>query len=147
MVHVRDHRVLRAQLLKVAFGRLRHGVWNVRELLSSGGMPSAHAALVSALASAIGFTDSFDAPYAMIAAGLAIIVLCDAATLRREAGEHAKILNILVGKLNDRLDEDERIVVAKLKERLGHKHREVLAGTLLGMFVAFAICGIWDFWK
>lgn len=136
-----------AQILKCVIAWLRHRTWNLRELRSAGGMPSSHSALVAALASAIGFTDGFDAPYAMIAAGLGLIVLCDAATVRREAGEHARILNIIVSKLNDRLDADERIAVAKLKERIGHKRREVLAGTVLGIFVAFAVCAVWDFWK
>ena len=37
----------------------------------------------------------------MIAVGLGLIVLCDAATLRREAGRHAELLNHMVEKLND----------------------------------------------
>jgi len=136
-----------AQVLKFVIGGLRNRTWNLRELASAGGMPSSHSALVAALACAVGFTDGFDEPYAMIAVGFGLLVICDAATLRREAGEHAKILNIIVGKLNDRLDDNERIAVAKLTERLGHKRREVLAGALLGIFVALVICGIWDFWK
>ena len=59
----------------------------------------------------------------------------------------AKLLNIVIGKLNDRLDADERIEVAKLKERLGHRRREVLAGTIFGILVALVVCGVWDFWK
>jgi len=136
-----------AQIIKLLIAWLRHRTWNLRELLSAGGMPSSHSAMVAALASAIGFTDGFGAPYAMIAVGLGIIVLCDAATVRREAGEHARLLNIIIGKLNDRLSADERIEVAKLKERLGHKRCEVVVGTLFGIFNAFLICGIWDFWK
>jgi len=138
---------LGAQLLKFVFAWWRDGKWNFHELCASGGMPSSHSALVAALACAVGFTDGFDEPYAMIAVGFGLLVLCDAATLRREAGEHAKILNIVIGKLNDRLDDRERIEVAKLKERLGHKRREVFAGTLFGILMAFVVCGIWDFWK
>ena len=138
---------LGAQLMKFILAWIRNGRCNIRELKASGGMPSSHSALVAALASAVGFTNGFDEPYAMIAVGFGIIVLCDAATLRREAGEHAKILNIIIGKLNDKLDDDERIEVARLKERLGHKRREVIAGTLFGIIVAFMICAVWDFWK
>ena len=138
---------LGAQVLKLIIAWWRHRTWNFRELYASGGMPSSHSAFVAALACAIGFTDGFDAPYAMIAVGFGLLVVCDAATVRRQAGEHAKLLNIVIGKLNDRLDADERIEVAKLKERLGHKRREVLAGTIFGIFVAFVVCAIWDFWK
>jgi acid phosphatase family membrane protein YuiD len=116
-------------------------------LKTSGGMPSAHSALVSALAMAVGLTEGFDAPYAMIAVGFGLLVLCDAATLRREAGRHAKLLNQLVEKVNHQLDAKERIEVTRLKESIGHKRREVIAGVLVGISIAYAICGVWDFWK
>lgn len=136
-----------AQVLKFIIAWMFERKCDIHELFSAGGMPSSHSALVSALASAIGFTDGFDAPYAMIAVGFGLVVLCDAVTLRREAGEHAKILNIMVDKLNDRLDDDERIVVSRLKERLGHRRREALAGVVFGILVAIAVCAVWDFWK
>ena len=110
-------------------------------------MPSSHSALVSALATAVGLTEGFDAPDAMIAVGFGLLVLCDAATLRRAAGEHAKLLNRIVEKLNDGLDEADRLEAERLRERLGHSRREVLAGMLFGIAVAFFVCAVWDFWK
>ena len=136
-----------AQVLKFLFARVRTGRWRVRELVSSGGMPSSHAALVSALATAVGLTDGFDAPEAMIAVGFGIIVLLDAATLRRESGEHARLLNRLIAQINARLQPGERLDVRRLKERIGHKRREVAAGVVLGMAVACLVCHVWDFWK
>lgn len=135
-----------AQALKFAVSSVRERRLCWRELVSAGGMPSVHSALVSALAFAIGFTEGFDAPYAMIAVGLGLIVLVDAVTLRREAGEHARLLNRLVRHLNNINDED-RLEVAKLEERLGHSCREMLAGVAFGAVVAFVVCAIWDFWK
>lgn len=122
----------------------RKFAWGV--LLSSGGMPSGHSALVSSLAFAIGFTEGFDAPYAMIAVGLGLIVLVDAVTLRREAGEHAHLLNRIVRHINN-ISAEERLEVAKLEEKLGHSCREMLSGVAFGAFVAFVVCAIWDFWK
>ena len=135
-----------AQLVKfaVATVRARKPCWH--ELLAAGGMPSVHSALVSALAFAVGFTEGFDAPYAMIAVGLGLIVLVDAVTLRREAGEHARMINRLVRHLND-ISEEERLEAERLEERLGHSVREMLAGVVYGGLVAFVICAIWDFWK
>lgn len=135
-----------AQVLKFAIAslRARRLVW--RDLVSAGGMPSVHSALVSALAFAIGFTEGFDAPYAMIAVGLGLIVLVDAVTLRREAGEHARLLNRIVKHLND-INEEDRLEAAKLEERLGHSRREMLCGVLFGALVAFFVCAVWDFWK
>lgn len=135
-----------AQVLKFAYFWLRTGRPDTRELRASGGMPSVHSALVSALAFAVGLTEGFDAPYAMIAVGLGLIVLVDAATLRREAGEHAKLINRIVSHLNSASEED-RIEARRLEERLGHRRREVVAGVLWGCFVAFAVCAVWDFWK
>ena len=135
-----------AQLLKFAVSSLRARKPCWHELLAAGGMPSGHSALVSALAFAVGFTDGFDAPYAMIAVGLGLIVLVDAVTLRREAGEHARLLNRLVKHLNNINDED-RLEAARLEEGLGHSMREMLAGVVFGGLVAFVVCAIWDFWK
>jgi acid phosphatase family membrane protein YuiD len=136
-----------AQLIKFTTCLIRTKKANFSYFATAGGMPSAHASLVSALASAVGFTEGFDAPYAMIAVGLGLIVLCDAATLRREAGRHAELLNHIVEKLNDHFDEAERIEARRLKERLGHKRREVFVGVVFGMLVAYVVCAIWDFWK
>lgn len=137
---------LSAQALKFLFSWWNTGRPDARQLRAAGGMPSVHSALVSALAFAVGLTEGFDAPYAMIAVGLGLIVLVDAATLRREAGEHAKMINRIVSHLNGASEED-RIEARRLEERLGHRRREVVAGVVWGCFVAFAICAVWDFWK
>ena len=135
-----------AQFLKFLISSLRAKKALGGELLSAGGVPSGHSALVSALAFAVGFTEGFDAPYAMIAVGLGLIVLVDAVTLRREAGENARLLNRIVAHLNSVNDED-RLEAAKLQERLGHSCREMLAGVVFGAVVAYVVCAIWDFWK
>lgn len=135
-----------AQTLKFLYSWWKTGFPDLRQFHAAGGMPSVHSALVSALAFAVGLTEGFDAPYAMIAVGLGLIVLVDAATLRREAGEHAKLINRIVSHLNSASEED-RIEARRLEERLGHRRREVLAGVLWGIFVALSVCGIWDFWK
>lgn len=132
-----------AQLIKLATVAWRHQRLDWSLLWSAGGMPSAHAALVTALAVSIGLTEGFDSHEAMIAVGFGTIVLADAATLRRAAGEHAKLLNRLV----ERLDWDGTLRERPLRERLGHSRREVLAGVLFGMAVAFVTCRFWDFWK
>ena len=136
-----------AQFLKMLVVWWGTGKLNFRRALrSSGGMPSTHSALVSALSLAICMTDGFDAPYSMVAVGLSAIVLIDAATLRRAAGEHAKLLNRIVAHLNT-INEEDRLEAQRLEERLGHSRREVIAGVLWGCFVAFVVCACWDFWK
>ena len=136
-----------AQVIKTIVVWWETGSLDVKRVLkSSGGMPSTHSALVSALSLAICMTDGFDAPYSMVAVGLSAIVLIDAATLRREAGEHAKLLNRIVAHLNT-INEEDRLEAKRLEERLGHSRREVVAGVRWGCFFAFVICACWDFWK
>lgn len=132
-----------AQLIKLASGWIRHRSIDRNFLTTSGGMPSAHSALVTALAIAVGLTDGFDSPEAMIAVGLGTITMADAVSIRRAAGEHAELLNRIV----DRLNEKERFEAKHLVERLGHKRREVIAGIFFGALVAVCVCGFWDFWK
>ena len=132
-----------AQLAKLVRVWLRTGRIDLSELSASGGMPSAHSSLVAALAAAVGLTDGFDSPEAMIALGFATITIADAVSIRRAAGEQAEILNRIV----ERLRETAPFEAKRLEESLGHKRREALAGALFGILVAIGVCGVWDFWK
>ena len=134
-----------AQLIKLATHWLRTKKLDFHYLRTTGGMPSAHSALVSALSTAVGLTDGFDSSVAMIAVGFGLIVLCDAATLRRHAGDHARLLNKIVAKL--RVSDELKIEAAHQQEMLGHTGREVLAGVAFGIATAFFVCRVWDFWK
>jgi acid phosphatase family membrane protein YuiD len=133
-----------AQLIKLAHLWMKTGHVDFRRLSGSGGIPSAHSALVTALSVAVGLTDGFDSPEAMIAVGFATITIADAVSIRRAAGEHAALLNRIVAKLNE---EGAGIVARELDEQLGHRRREALAGVLFGIAVAIGVCGVWDFWK
>lgn len=132
-----------AQCIKLATGLVRNRSFDRRFLLAPGGMPSAHSALVTALAVAVGLTDGFDSPEAMIAVGLGTITMADAVSIRRAAGEHAKILNRVV----ERLAAEGGFEAPRLEERLGHRRSEVVGGIAFGIAVALVVCGIWDFWK
>ena len=135
-----------AQMFKFVRGWMLTGRPCWREFFTTGGMPSGHSALVSALAFAVGFTDGFDAPYAMIAVGLGLIVLVDAVTLRREAGEHARLIKRLAEQASS-LDETTRRDIDCLQERLGHSSGEMVSGVVFGGLISFVVCYIWDFWK
>ena len=132
-----------AQLIKFVVAATFKRRRDISQFWSAGGMPSAHSALVTALAVSVGLTEGFDAHEAMIAVGFATIVLTDAVTLRRAVGEHAAALNRIVDRLND----SERFELKRLRERLGHSLREVLAGVAFGASVAYTVCRFWDFWK
>jgi len=134
-----------AQFAKFLGAWIKTGRPAFSHLRGSGGMPSAHTALVTALSVAVGLTNGFDSPEAMIAVGFATITIADAVSLRRASGEHAALLNRIAARLNE--SPATAVEATTLDENLGHRHREVLVGVLFGMAVAIAVCGVWDFWK
>lgn len=132
-----------AQLAKFVRLWVRTGRIDFSHLSSAGGMPSAHAALVTALSAAVGLTNGFDSTEAMIAVGFATITIADAVSIRRAAGEQAALLNRMAAKLGELVPFEAE----KLEESLGHKRREAFAGVVFGIVVAVFVCGVWDFWK
>lgn len=121
-------------------------------LIGAGGMPSCHTATVCGLTVATARVAGADSPIFAIAFILAVIVIYDATGVRYEAGEHAKMLNILVEELDldreklkekvkekDYEHEDEAIPGKPFKEFLGHTPLEVLGGALVGIMTAMII--------
>ena len=120
-----------AQLLKVFFVWLSDRVLDWSLLFVSGGMPSSHTAAVVALTISIGRIHAWDSAVFAIALVNAVIVMYDAAGVRRSAGDQARILNILITQFPD-LQELQR---EQLREILGHTPFEVLAGAALGLIM------------
>ena len=121
-----------AQILKGLIEYLRSRKWNMTMFFSTGGMPSSHSALVVAMATSIGHTEGLHSPLFAVACIFAIIVMYDAAGVRRAAGKHAEMINDLVESLERiRITPDKR-----LKELLGHSPIEVVAGAIWGIISA-----------
>ena len=74
-----------------------------------------------------------------IAFVLAAVVMYDATSVRRQAGEHAKAINKVVDKVDKMEEDDEELNIRQLKEVLGHTPLEVLAGALLGIIISMII--------
>lgn len=108
-------------------------------LVSTGGMPSSHSATVAALAFSIGYTEGFGTPLAVLAMAFAVITMFDAATVRRAAGEHAKVLNAIMRDLKELKFKP----ATRFKELLGHTRKEVLWGMVTGIIWATILCSIW----
>ncbi len=128
-----------AQTIKMSVDLARTGRPDLSYFVSTGGMPSAHSALVSALATSIGLTEGFDAPVTIVAVALAGITMFDAAGVRNAAGHQARILN----KMLDELFRGHRLSEGRLKELLGHTRLEVFVGMLLGILTAMLIVSLW----
>lgn len=128
-----------AQVIKMSTGYAKTGQFDFRYLLSTGGMPSAHSALVCGLCTSIGLTEGFDAPVSMLAAGFAAITMFDAASVRRAAGHQAKIMNVMIQELF----QQHKLSQTRLKELLGHTQKEVFAGMAVGISVAVLTVHFW----
>ncbi len=123
-----------AQALKLVadFGKNRKV--NMRVLVETGGMPSAHSALVTALATGVGQTVGWSSPEFAIAFVFAIIVMYDAAGVRQAAGKQARILNQIIDEF---FQEDHQFNEARLKELLGHTPFQVIVGSILGIVISW----------
>lgn len=128
-----------AQAIKLSIDFFRTRRIDFRYFVSTGGMPSAHSATVSGLATSLGLVEGWEAPVVALASVFAIITMFDAATVRRAAGIQAKVLNEIVEELR----KDRRIRAAKLKELLGHTRKEVIAGFVWGVTFSSVFTKIW----
>jgi acid phosphatase family membrane protein YuiD len=106
--------------------------WNLRRFVETGGMPSSHAAAVSALSTIVGLTAGFRSLLFGVTLYFSLIVMYDAAGLRRAAGRQAAILNRLIDEHFEHSEADTH----RLMELLGHTPLEVLVGALLGVGAA-----------
>lgn len=122
-----------AQIIKVPLHyRLTREVdWSL--LLSAGGMPSSHSALVTALSWTIGLEHGFDSAAFAIAFVMGAIVIYDATGVRRAAGEHARVINRMIADLV----EGHPLKEEALKELLGHTPRQVFVGVIFGVIVGW----------
>lgn len=112
---------------------LRTGRWNLRRFVETGGMPSSHSASVAALSTAVGLWHGFATPLFAVTLYFSLIVMYDAAGLRRAAGRQAAVLNRLIERHFQHPEQETQ----KLMELLGHTPFEVLVGALLGVCSAF----------
>jgi len=131
---------LLAQTVKIPIYFLKHRKWRFGLIISTGGMPSSHAATVSSLATAVALYAGVGSVYFAISFVLAGVVIYDAMGIRRHAGKHAAMLNKLITDMRElkvmkRLTDPE--YHKQFKELLGHEPIETFFGALFGIAVAF----------
>jgi hypothetical protein len=129
-----------AQVIKVPIEYLRQRRWMWAMLLTTGGMPSSHSALIVGVTNAIGLYVGYDSPLFALGIAIAMIVTYDSAGIRRQAGMHAERINVLFEELLKGHMWDEK----ELREVLGHTPLEVAGGILWGIVVTTLI---WLYWR
>lgn len=125
-----------AQVLKVITDLIKGKHLNVRRFVGAGGMPSSHSSMVTALCTAVALNEGLGSTMFALSAVLAMIVMYDAAGVRRETGIQAKMLNWMAENWHEG---DAIRYEKKLKEFVGHTPLEVLAGAILGVLIGFIV--------
>lgn len=123
------------QFLKFPLDYMLNKRWNWGIMFSAGGLPSSHSSLVTAVTLTIGLQDGFDSSIFALSAALAMIVIYDAAGVRRQAGIHAARIN----EIMKNFFESGQFPEKELKEMLGHTPFEVITGIMLGIIIALAL--------
>lgn len=119
------------QTFKVIYDLVTTKKFNFKRIIGAGGMPSSHSAVVTCLATLIGKSEGVDSIMFAMATIFAMVVMYDAAGVRRAAGKQARILNKIVetpGLTGIEVQE-------KLVEVLGHSPTQVFVGAIIGIIV------------
>ena len=119
------------QTFKVIWDLVTTKKFNFKRILGAGGMPSSHSAVVVCLAIMIGKEYGFGSSIFALASIFAIVVMYDAAGIRRAAGKQAALLNKIVNTPGLSIPQ----VQERLVEVLGHTPVQVFVGALIGLIV------------
>lgn len=122
-----------AQVAKGILQKITEGQFTLRRCLASGGMPSSHSALVTCCAMTTGILYNFSSSMFAIACIVAIVVMYDACNVRRQSGEQAKAINMILQKWNRMSPEMQNYQVKVL---LGHTPLQVFVGAVIGLLVS-----------
>jgi len=123
-----------AQTIKFSLHLIFNKKIDFRLFTTTGGMPSAHSAFVVGLATSVGLICGFSSIEFSIALVNALVVMYDAAGVRRAAGRQAACLNRI---LDDFYKHELQEIGGRLKELLGHTPLQVFWGAILGVIYSY----------
>ena len=124
-----------AQVIKVLLFTMKYKKFDTGRIFGSGGMPSSHSSFVMSLTFKTGQMYGYNSAIFAIAMGMSLVVMYDAAGVRRAAGNQARILNLIIDDLNNK----KGIQIKRLKELIGHTPVEVIAGAILGIIIGIVV--------
>ena len=129
-----------AQVLKFLLSAITNRKFELYYLLTGGGMPSSHSSFVCTCATCTAILTGVDSVTFAISVVLALVVMYDAANVRKETGEQAKVLNYIMENWGSQKPE---LFAEELKELIGHTWLQVGAGLVLGSLVGVVGCALW----
>lgn len=119
------------QIFKVIYDLIVTKKFNFKRILGAGGMPSSHSAVVTCLATLVGRNEGVDSLIFAMSVIFAMVVMYDAAGVRRAAGKQAHLLNKIIETPGlSGVEVQERLV-----EVLGHTPLQVFVGAAIGIIV------------
>jgi len=124
-----------AQLMKFFWHFIRKKQPDFRQLFLTGGMPSAHSSAVMTLSTLVGIKEGFGSLIFGVTLFFSLVIMYDAAGLRRAAGMQATVINRMLRELQL----EGRVSEGRLRELLGHTPLEVIAGGALGIFIGVIV--------
>lgn len=126
--------VFLTQFIKLLIEGIK-GNFSWKNLLTYGGMPSSHSALVTSLATIIALNYGINSTGFAISFFLALIVIADAIGFRGYLSQHSRTINKLIIDLPDELEYKYKI----LNERISHSITQILAGAIIGFILTYLI--------
>ena len=126
---------LSIQIFKVVCDLIKTKKFDFKRILGAGGMPSSHSAVVMCLAMMVGKEAGFGSYIFALSFIFGIVVMYDAAGVRRAAGKQAVLLN----KIINTPGLSSLQVQEKLVEVLGHTPVQVLVGAIIGIIVGLIV--------
>jgi len=125
------------QIIKIIIFMVK-GEFSWSQIFSYGGMPSSHTALATSLLITMGYFQGVSSPEFAIALIISIVIVKDAAGIRRKLGKQSEIINQLIKKLPDK----EEYKFPILNERYGHTLTEILVGLLISVVSTYLLLTI-----
>ena len=129
-----------AQVLKFFITAATERRFRLQALLTGGGMPSSHSSFVCTCATCTAILTGVESATFAVSVVLALVVMYDAANVRKETGEQAKVLNYIMENWGSQKPE---LFAEELKELIGHTWLQVGAGLVLGILVGVVGCALW----
>ena len=123
------------QLTKFLLSIIRHKKIDLKYLLISGHMPSAHTAFVVSITTIVGLKETVFSTLFAVTFVFSYIVIYDALKIRINIGENGKIINKLIKEIPGINSSNYPL----LRERVGHRPIEVLVGGFFGFFITILL--------
>ncbi|MBR6341746.1 MAG: divergent PAP2 family protein [Treponema sp.] len=124
-------------LIQLIYGRIKSLKDLIENMLwKTGGMPSSHSAVVTAITTCIGIKEGVQSSVFMLAIMITFITMRDAVGVRRSSGLQSQKIN----ELGRELEKNECLQEYKpIKEVNGHTPMQVIMGSLLGVLIGFSM--------